>query len=98
MSEESATLDAIAAKMKEHGIEKTVVLATYFPHKTSGISNYRLLHWISKRDEFMMFGSLDFEHYFYQGVNELNELAEERLIRGEKAARMITLFISSQIE
>ncbi len=81
---ESATLDSIAIEMNKHEIEKTAVLATYFPHKGSGISNYRLLRWINDRPEFMMFGSLDFEHYFYQGLNELTELAEEKLIQGIK--------------
>ncbi len=81
---ESVTPEAIIEKMKEHDVEKTVVLATYFPHKTSGISNFRLLHWIKDKPEFHMFGSLDFEYYFYQGLNELTELAENNLIKGIK--------------
>lgn len=80
----SASLDAIAAEMKKYDIEKTVVLASYFPHRGSGISNFRLHHWIKDRPEFCMFGSLDFEHYFHQGINELNELAEKELIKGIK--------------
>jgi len=81
---ESVTVESVAEKMKVYDIVKTVVLATYFPHKTSGISNYRLLHWIRNKPEFWMFGSLDFEFYFYQGLNELTELAEVRLIKGIK--------------
>ncbi len=86
---EGATLDVIARKMWGYDIEKTVLLATYFPHKTSGISNYRMLHWIKKAkkegmDGFCMFGSLDFEFYFYQGLNELEELAYEGNIKGIK--------------
>src|SRR3989338_539218 len=80
----SASLDTIAEKMQEHNIEKTVLLASYFPHKQSGISNYRLYHWIHNRQEFLMFGSLDFEHYFNQGYNELEELAASHALHGIK--------------
>jgi len=80
----SATLDTILEEMHKHDIEKTVVLATYFPHRASGISNFRLLHWIRGIPRFNMFASLDFEHYFYQGINELTELAEGNLIKGIK--------------
>lgn len=31
-----------------------------------------------------MFGSLDFEHFFYQGYNELEEMSAEGLVRGIK--------------
>ena len=79
-----ARLDAIIAYMKEYDVLQTVVLATYFPHKGTGISNYRLHHWIKDRPEFAMFGSLDFGCYFYQGFNELEEMASEGLIRGIK--------------
>jgi predicted TIM-barrel fold metal-dependent hydrolase len=80
----SAFLDEIVSEMKKNDVEKTVVLATYFPHRQSGISNFRLYNWIRKRPEFMMFGSLDFEHYFYQGMNELEELAEMKTLSGIK--------------
>lgn len=81
---ESATVDFISSKMKEHEIEKTVLLATYFPHRGSGISNFRLYNWIRDRPEFTMFASLDFENYFYQGLNEIEELAEMKVIKGVK--------------
>jgi len=80
----SAFLDEILEQMKIHDIEKTVVLATYFPHRESGISNFRLYNWIRDRPEFYMFGSLDFEHYFYQGINELEELAVMNVLKGIK--------------
>jgi predicted TIM-barrel fold metal-dependent hydrolase len=82
-----ATLDNILEKMKQHDIEKTVVLASYFPHRSSGITNFRLLHWLNEngnKDKFYFFGSLDFEHYFFQGMNELNELAESGNLNGVK--------------
>lgn len=82
--DESADLDTILEYMDKYEIEKTNLLATYFPHKSSGISNFRLMHWIKNKKDFFMFGSLDFEHYFFQGYNELEELAEHGLIKGVK--------------
>ena len=85
--ESRATLNRILEKMQEHDIEKTVVLASYFPHRSSGISNFRLLHWLQEngnKNKFYFFGSLDFEHYFYQGFNELSELAEKGKLNGIK--------------
>ena len=85
----NATVDHIKSLMEKHDIEQTVFLATYFPHKGSGISNYRLLEWVKNKKDywsegFKLFGSLDFEYYFYQGINELEELASERYIHGIK--------------
>ena len=79
-----ASLDAIAEHARRHEIIRTVVLATYFPREGTGISNYRMSHWIKNRPEFVMFGSLDFEHFFYQGYNELEEMSAGGLIKGIK--------------
>lgn len=79
-----ASLAAIAAHMRRYDIVQTILLATYFPHRGTGVTNYRLLHWIQGRSEFRMFGSLDFEHFFPQGFNEVEEMAEEGLIEGIK--------------
>lgn len=93
VASESATVEYIADVSLKYDIKKTVLLATYFPHKRSGITNFRLLNWINEfrlvhsRDglpEFLMFGSLDFEHYFYQGYNELEEMCSRGLIHGIK--------------
>jgi predicted TIM-barrel fold metal-dependent hydrolase len=81
---ESCTIDAITEEMHEHDVEQTVVLASYFPHKGSGISNFRLYDWIRDRRGFAMFGSLDFDTFFYQGMNELEELAGREVIKGIK--------------
>ena len=81
---ESASLEAIGTEMARHGITKTVVLATYFPHRKSGVSNYRLHVRIAGDARFALFGSLDFEHYFWQGYNELEELARDGAIAGVK--------------
>lgn len=80
----SATLKAIAREMEKHEIGLTVLLATYFPHKKSGISNFRLYDWVKDNKRFIMFGSLDFEHYFCQGYNELEEMCTRELIKGIK--------------
>lgn len=81
-----ASLPAIQAKMLEFHVVRTVLLATYFPHRSSGISNYRMWDWISSfgKGYFDFFGSLDFEHYFYQGLNELEELNENQALSGVK--------------
>src|SRR5262245_47099564 len=79
-----ASLAAIAGYMRQYEITQTILLATYFPRRGTGISNYRLRYWLQGKPEFLMFGSLDFEHFFYQGFNELEELAEEGLIKGIK--------------
>ncbi len=79
-----ASLGIILQEMNEWNIEKTVLLATYFPSKQSGITNYRLASWIKDKPEFCMFGSLDLPIYFYQGYNELEELAESNSISGIK--------------
>ena len=47
----SSTLEAISNQMHKFGVDKTVLLATYFPHKGTGISNYRLLNWIQNSRE-----------------------------------------------
>src|SRR3989338_6912632 len=75
--DQSATIDTIVQKMNQYNISRTCLIASYFPHKQSGISNYRLAHWINNDPRFALFGSLDFEHYFYQGYNELEELDSE---------------------
>ncbi len=84
----SADIPTIFSKMQEHDIETTLLYATYFPHKGSGISNYRLKEWIHEampmqagkcgredgEKKLLLVGSLDFEHYFRQGHNELEEI------------------------
>ena len=94
-----ASLDAIAARMREHEIVHTLVYASYFPHRGSGISNFRLRHWIEERrtkellehtyneggrNEFGLVGSLDVGTYFKQGMSEFEELAEMRALHGIK--------------
>ena len=86
--DKDASIKNLFTYMDFHKIAKTVLLATYFPHKGTGISNYRLLRWIDKadphRERLLMFASLDVERYSYMGQNEIQELAEEKLIHGVK--------------
>ncbi|MFQ5588754.1 MAG: amidohydrolase family protein [Nitrospiria bacterium] len=84
VAQPDASLDAIEIQMSRYDIARTIVLASYFPQEGSGISNFRALHWLKDRPQFSLFGSLDFETYFYQGLNELEELAAAGLIRGIK--------------
>lgn len=71
-----ATINGIREHAYRHNVIKTILLASYFPSKGTGVSNYRVKHWIDSESirPFSMFGSLDFETYFYQGLNELEEL------------------------
>ncbi len=84
VADEYPTLEVIESHMRKYDVEKTVLLATYFPHKGTGISNFRLLDWTRGKNNFLMFGSLDFDHFYFQGLNELEELAERKLIQGIK--------------
>jgi uncharacterized protein len=79
-----ASVAALQRKMQQFDVEKAVVLASYFPHRGSGISNFRLLNWTRDNPNLLMFGSLDFNNYPHQGMNELSELSELRKLRGIK--------------
>ncbi len=98
-----ATIKTLEQEMIKHDVEKAVLLATYFPHRGTGISNFRMLDWIKNHKntnfkgftvqglrfdyvvpKFLFFGSLDFEHYFFQGLNELEELAQRKELSGIK--------------
>lgn len=78
------SINAIEKQMDNFNISKTCLLATYFSHKGSGISNFRLLKWINNSDKFYLFGSLDFTNYFYAGYNELDELIALKKLNGIK--------------
>jgi len=89
-----ASIDTIRSKMAQFNIKYSLMLATYFPKRGTGISNFRMLRWVERKNfeefyipdfiKFLMFGSLDFEHYFKQGFNELEEMADQKLIKGIK--------------
>jgi predicted TIM-barrel fold metal-dependent hydrolase len=70
--------------IKKYNIKKIITMATYFPKRKSGLSNYRLFKHIEKIPEVFMLASLDFEHYYYQHINELLELMTEEKVIGLK--------------
>jgi predicted TIM-barrel fold metal-dependent hydrolase len=80
----SADVETLRREMEKHNVEKTVLFATYFPHKATGVSNFRLYNWIRDKPEFLLFGSLDFENYSLQGMNELRELDDMEVLKGVK--------------
>lgn len=81
---DSADLDALEKLATEHEIVKTVLMATYFPFKGSGLKNAELLDRIRGREKFLIFGSLDAMNDFENGLKELAGLAEKKLIAGIK--------------
>lgn len=80
----SATLDDLEKYAEEHGVEKIVLLATYFPYKKSGVPNHELLRRIGERDKFFIFASLDAMNNLEDGTRELRELAGKGIVKGIK--------------
>ena len=58
-------------------MDEVYIMASYFPTTNSGISNYNLYHHLRKVEKVKLYLSLDFEHYFYQGYNEMVSLLIE---------------------
>jgi len=81
---ESATITDLERWAERYGIVKTVLMATYFPYKGSGLSNRKLLERIRGNDRFLMFGSLDVMNCLKRGLVELASLARLGLIAGIK--------------
>lgn len=80
----SATLDDLERYADKYGIEKIVLMATYFPFKKGGLPNRELLRRIKGRERFLAFGSLDAMNNLYNGIQELRELASSGEIHGIK--------------
>lgn len=80
----TATIQDLEAYAKKYNIEKIVLMATYFPFKGSGLSNYELLKRVQDKELFLIFGSLDSSGDIEQGVGELKELAKQKKIAGIK--------------
>jgi len=84
----NASIRNIRLYMNRYDVERTVLLASYFPHKGTGISNFRLLRWIERHDKgmkrFILFASLDIDRYPLAGYNEIEELANEGVLGGIK--------------
>jgi predicted TIM-barrel fold metal-dependent hydrolase len=80
----SATIETIEGFAKQYGVSLVVLLATYFPHKKSGVHNYDMLERIKGHPLFKMFGSLDVLNHLDAGIIELETLAKEEKISGIK--------------
>ncbi len=80
----SATIEDLEQFAAQYGIDLIVLLATYFPHKKSGVHNYDMLERIKDKPLFKMFGSLDVPNHLDEGIAELETLAEQGLISGIK--------------
>ena len=79
-----AGLAALEKLTLEHDIVKTVLIATYFPFKGSGLKNAELLNRIRGHKQFLVFGSLDAMNDLENGLKELAVLAKQKLIAGIK--------------
>lgn len=79
-----ARIEDILEQMQENDIEKTVLLATYFPHKGTGVKNDMLLERIKGHPELIAFGSLNIEYNLKAGLEELDCLARDEKIKGIK--------------
>lgn len=80
----NATPKIIEQQARKYGVERVYIMATFFPLKNSGTMNYPVVEKIKGNDFFRMFGSLDFEQDFQTSINELKDLAENKLIAGLK--------------
>lgn len=80
----SASIVDLEAKDSEYNVLRTVLLATYFPFKGTGLHNLELLQRVASNDQFLVFGSLDLMNVHKDGVQELRELLAQDLIVGIK--------------
>lgn len=69
--------DVLNLKKYTDTMDQVYVMASYFPEKGSGLSNYNLYYHLKEVEKVKLYLSLDFEHYFYQGLNEINSIISE---------------------
>lgn len=79
-----ATLPAIERGMDAFGIERAMVLATYFPFKKRGLHNHDLIERLGDHPRFKAIGSLDAMNAFEEGFEELIVLCREQRLVGIK--------------
>lgn len=84
MHVKTATIADLERLADEYGVEKIVLVATYFPFKRGGVYNKALLERTAGNDRFIVFGSLDAMNNLEEGLKELRELARTKMIRGIK--------------
>lgn len=79
-----ASLPALGDLADQYAVRKTLILATYFPLKGTGLHNRELLKRIDGHDRFAAIGSLDASGDVAAGITELTELAARQQIVGIK--------------
>ena len=77
LSGRNVKLDVIALEDYTLTMDEVYVMASYFPENRSGLSNYNLYYHLKDIEKTKLYLSLDFEHYFYQGYNEMVSILEE---------------------
>lgn len=81
---ENASIPKIEELMEKNKIDLTVLMATYFPLKMSGLKNEVLSDRISGNKNFLMFGSLDAMNNLKSGMENLYFLLKTKSIAGIK--------------
>lgn len=81
---EDASIPAVVSLMQQYNVIVTVLMATYFPLKKSGLHNEELWQRIEAHKELKMFGSLDVTTSIMPQLRELAGLAYEGKIIGIK--------------
>lgn len=81
---ESAKLVDLEKEARLHDVRKTILLATYFPFKGTGLHNHELLKAVAGNDQFLVFGSLDVMNDLAGGVKELEQLLSQHRLAGIK--------------
>lgn len=81
---ESATVETIEQEMAKNNVGTSVLMATYFPLKGTGVHNSDLVERIRGHPKLKMFGSLDMTADIDSGIYELRSLALEKKIIGIK--------------
>lgn len=80
----NADISDIEHYAKTFGIDRIYLMATYFPLKKSGLTNFDLLERVKDNKLFGCFGSINLENNIDEGIKELDSLAKDDLIEGIK--------------
>ncbi len=81
---QSATIADLELRGERCGVVKTIIMATYFPFKGTGLHNRDLLERIKFKKQFYMLASLDVMSDFVRGVGELEEMLKHEQVIGIK--------------
>jgi len=67
--------------IKDKNMDNVYVMATYFPENGSGVSNFNVYHHIKNIKKTKMYISLDFENYYFMGINEIETMLSDNIIK-----------------